>query len=242
MSPYLEARNELRERLQRLMALSREYMELRSTPFDTAESREARLHDKLQEIRPAYQAEVQAILWDPASQQVLEAEPRLNEVWSSATQFWKMIYRETGGNDVENYRPAKTKLPPLLPTEITGQTMLEYIRELCEWLQFAGEELWGEDSPVQLPELGNRYGLGDFTQTKFVVETLADAEKLRSMWEYLAESEEYWNTVMVGASRAKLIHTAGGILHHLLHPRTEESLSTHPLGALLSGIFGKLLG
>lgn len=237
MISYVEARESLVGRVEWFGTLA-EHMDYLHKEFPDHEQFNSAAREYLAGEVDNFREFIVGLTWNQLWQHVISAEPGFARVGREAERYFKnLVEKELIALPEEDEggcpKLVKTRMPPRVPTEITGETLMEYIRELHAWIQAAGEEaredLWGGENLVVMPELGQRYGLGDFTQTKFVLTVLTEAEPLRGDWEKLAFSEAYWPSVLVGAQRVKLIRQAAHVLEQLLNPVTEDNGSLSQL-------------
>lgn len=214
-SEYLETRREAQELLETLQKITEEYTRISQ---EGGPGTAKLLRNLIQENEFRLREGILTLGNDPRLQQVILAEPKLNSAANNLGIFWTWL-QDSGlvQSLLREPRQAKTKVPPEPAEHITGATVLEYLRSLREWLEIAAAELWGEENKLELPALGDRYAIGDFTQACRVANLLSEGAELKGYWIKLAECGAYWDTVPIGSSRAKLIYKGAAILVQLLN-------------------------
>lgn len=174
---------------------------------------------------------------------IIQSEYLLQVRLNSILQFWQWLRDANMLDDLIDEDPphkeAVTCLPPEPGNEITGESVLAYVRDLVSWLSQASFELWGADRNVilALPKIGDRFLIGDFNQASQLSHTLSEGVALRQQWIKLAELGNYWDTVGVGSARAKLLFKGREILRSVIEP-DRNTLG----GGMFGNLFGSILG
>lgn len=217
MTEYLETRAEAIRIIDRLVAINAEYKRIATSGGPGAQQELVQL---IAREEMTLREGVTTLGNDARLKTVISAEPPLIRQVSGIGQFWVWL-QQNGlvkvGEDLPN-QEARTELPPEPSEQITGPDVMDYLQRLHGWLQTVSAELWGDENPIELPVLGDRYGIGDFGQTQIVANILSEGMGLKAHWIQLASCGAYWDTVSVGSARAKLIYKGVDILTQLLHP------------------------
>lgn len=170
---------------------------------------------------------------------VINSEPELLCRFNRGITFWQWMvdndFVEDMFCDGLPHQEASTRLPPDPDAEITGEAVLGYIRGLYDWLKVESVSLWGENNPLGLPEIGQRYAVGDFSQAFRISHILNEGVGLRVTWVQLASCGNYWETVGIGVARAKMLFKGRDILRSLVLPDAPPSAGN-------SGMISALLG
>ena len=235
MSEYIEARNVAVEIIDRLSAIHAEYKcramsvlppgEGRAKPEDIATWQKNRQADCMAIIR-RHEMElregVSELGTNPRLQAVISAEVPLFQAVNVLANFWLWLQANNlvVAENERDPKMAQTIFPPAPVEELTGVTVLTYMRALRTWLGVVSDELWGEDNPLELPPLGDRFLLGDFNHSQAVMDILGEGQALHHHWSNIAACGAYWDAIGVGAARARLIYKALSLLESLLHPPT----------------------
>lgn len=232
VSDYLEARTEAVRILDELETIRVEYQQRVTSPLppgenptqeEVSEWQKHRARDGqaiIERSEMTLREGVVALGNDPRLQTVIAAEVPLFQRVNMLANFWLWLQgnKLVAPEDEREMRVAKTVFPPTPDEVITGENVLTYMRALHLWLNEAADELWGEDNPIELPDLGNRYGIGDFNHTAAIVNTLQQGIGLQVHWSNLASCGAYWETLNIGAARAKLIYQGVSVLTSLIDP------------------------
>jgi hypothetical protein len=205
------------------MDLLDEAGEIRQVYVELAQSGGPSVQTDLNEHLEAYIPKLTEIVMSLGNEQslqaVISAEDALSTQLQAVASFWNWLRQ----NQIIQFgerepQQAETKLPPVPSEEITGKTVFTYLVQLRSWTQEAADDLWGDDIPFELPGVGERYALGDFEQTVSLVQVFREGHTLRSTWIQVADCGAYWDSVSIGASRAKLLFKAKELIERILNP------------------------
>lgn len=215
MTQYLELRREACELLGRLDGIRTVYADLSSREPDEVASYVRDIHFDLK-------TDIDRIQMDSRLNTLVVGEPNLRDSYEKAVRLWQDLVKANLIEPDGEIREVSTKLPPVPPASITGETVLQFLQEMCDWLLYAAEELWqDEEVDLKLPRLGDRFSLGEFSQTRDIVNAMSTAESIRQHWLSLSSTGDFWDTVNVGSSRARLIYVSVDIVNTIVNPPEE---------------------
>ncbi len=224
MSEYLETREEASKYLDYFDEVTETYKRMAhgNTQSILGGNSAAELVEYVQANAPMFKEHLENIQSDSRLGAVLGSEPGMSERLARALSFWQWMKDSHLIDDILPQDPppkeAITAIPPEPGAGLDGTTVMEYLQGLQKWLTEASDDLWGEESPITVPPLGEKYLIGDWKQTFRIAHSLDEGAKLRITWLQLSSCGHYWDTVQIGSARAKMLFKALEIMNEIMYP------------------------
>lgn len=164
---------------------------------------------------------------DATLSEVVSSEPTLGDCYQDACSFWRLLVVNGMVEETTRMSEIQTTLPPEPPVEITSDSVMSFLIEMRDWVVGAADELWGDEPRgLKIEPLGDRYGLGEFDQTRAIVSAYDTATTLRAQWLRLSSMGDYWDSPSVGAARAKLVYVGSAVVRTIVSPPEGSRLLT----------------